>query len=188
MRTSRDGGPPLSQASSGYRWNILLLLASSQVIAYIDRVNFAVVGPQLISIHHYTPGQVGCLLSVFNWAYTLSLFVARPLTDRLRPARAFPAGVGSWSLATALCGVTQSFAPLAFLRACVGVGESLMIPSGFSPPQAWHAPCSSDGVSQHKETPMAAYLMAVFAASLAAASALTLIYTVNHFDPPQSRS
>jgi hypothetical protein len=54
--------------------------------------------------------------------------------------------------------------------------------------QAWHAPCSTDGVSQHKETPMAAYLMAVFAASFAAASALTLIYTVNHFDPPQSQS
>ena len=35
---------------------------------------------------------------------------------------------------------------------------------------------------------MAAYLMAVFAASLAAASALTLIYTVNHCDPPQLRS
>ncbi len=35
---------------------------------------------------------------------------------------------------------------------------------------------------------MAAYLMAVFAASFAAASGLTLIYTVNHFDPPQSRS
>ena len=131
MTTSRDGArSPVSQASSGYRWNILLLLASSQVIAYIDRVNFAVVGPQLISIHQYTPGQVGLLLSVFNWAYTLSLLAAGPLTDRLRPARAFPAGVGSWSLATALCSVTQSFTPLAFLRACVGVGESLMIPSG----------------------------------------------------------
>lgn len=35
---------------------------------------------------------------------------------------------------------------------------------------------------------MAAYVMAVFAASFAAASALTLIYTVNHFDPPPSRS
>jgi hypothetical protein len=35
---------------------------------------------------------------------------------------------------------------------------------------------------------MAAYLVAAFAMALAAASALTLIYTVNHFDPPQSRS
>lgn len=117
-------------ASSGYRWNILLLLASAQVIAFIDRVNFAVVGPQLISVYHYTPGQVGFLLSVFNWAYTLSLLAAGPLTDRIGPPRAFPAGVGSWSLATALCGVTQAFAPLAFLRVCVGVGGSLMIPSG----------------------------------------------------------
>ena len=74
------------------------------------------------------------------------------------------------------------------MDACVmGVpGMALRPPA--SPAQAWHAPCSSDGVSQHKETPMAAYLMAVFAASFAAASALTLIYTVNHFDPPQSRS
>src|SRR5207237_6833080 len=94
----------VSLASSGYRWNILLLLASAQVIAFVDRVNFAVIGPQLISVHHYTPGQVGFLLSVFNWAYTLSLLAAGPLIDRIRPARAFPTGVGSWSLATALCG------------------------------------------------------------------------------------
>jgi MFS family permease len=131
LTTSPDSATfSVSQASPGYRWNILLLLASSQAIAYIDRVNFAVVGPQLISLHHYTPGQVGFLLSVFNWAFTLSLLAAGPVTDRIRPARAFSAGVGSWSLATALCSVTQSFAPLAFLRACVGVGESLMIPSG----------------------------------------------------------
>jgi MFS family permease len=131
LTTARDGArPAVSQAASGYRWNILLLLASAQVIAFVDRVNFAVVGPQLIGVYHYTPGQVGFLLSVFNWAYTLSLLVAGPLTDRIGPARAFPAGVGSWSLATALCGVTQAFAPLALLRACVGVGGSLMIPSG----------------------------------------------------------
>jgi len=76
LTTARDGArPAVSQAASGYRWNILLLLASAQVIAFVDRVNFAVVGPQLIGVYHYTPGQVGFLLSVFNWAYTLSLLV-----------------------------------------------------------------------------------------------------------------
>jgi hypothetical protein len=35
---------------------------------------------------------------------------------------------------------------------------------------------------------MAAYFVAAFAASFAAASGLTLIYAVNHLDPPQSRS
>jgi len=116
--------------SAAYRWNILLLLASSQAIAFIDRVNFAVVGPHLISVYHYTPAQVGVLLSIFNWAFTLSLLAAGPLTDRIRPQRAYLIGVGSWSLATALCSLTTAFAPLAVLRAFVGVGESLMIPSG----------------------------------------------------------
>ena len=113
-----------------YRWNILLLLASSQAIAYIDRVNFAVVGPHLITEYHYTPAEVGVLLSTFNWAFTFSLLAAGPLTDRIRPRRSFPVGVGFWSLATAACSVTRSFVPLAVLRAFVGIGESVMIPSG----------------------------------------------------------
>jgi MFS family permease len=120
----------VNTASAVYRWNILLLLASSQAIAYIDRVNFAVVGPHLITDYGYTPTHVGVLLSIFNWAFTVSLLAAGPLADWIRPRRAFPVGVGAWSLATALCSLSTSFTPLLVFRALVGVGESLMIPSG----------------------------------------------------------
>src|SRR4030095_5555255 len=95
--------PYVNRLSAAYRWNILLLLASSQAIAYIDRVNFAVVGPHLIKVYHYTPAEVGVLLSTFNWAFTISLLAAGPLTDWIRPRRSFPAGVVIWSLATAAC-------------------------------------------------------------------------------------
>src|SRR5262245_48825569 len=108
----------------------MLLLASSQAIAYVDRVNFAVVGPQLIRDDGYTPARVGVLLSIFNWAFTISLLAAGPLTDRIRPRRSFPSGFTALSLATGLCSLSKSFAPLAVFRALVGVGESLMIPSG----------------------------------------------------------
>jgi ACS family D-galactonate transporter-like MFS transporter len=121
---------PRVSVGSAYRVNILLLLAASQAIAYIDRVNFAVVGPQLIRVYHYTPTQVGVLLSVFNWAFTFSLLAAGPLTDLIRPRRSYPLGVGIWSFATALCSLTKSFAPLAAFLALLGIGESLMIPSG----------------------------------------------------------
>jgi MFS family permease len=120
----------MNSTSAFYRWNILLLLASCQVIAYIDRVNFAVVGPHLITNYGYTAAQIGVLLSIFNWAFTVSLVAAGPLVDRIRPYRSFPIGVGGWSLATALCSLTTSFTPLLGFRALVGVGESLMIPSG----------------------------------------------------------
>ena len=120
----------MNRASAAYRWNILLLLASSQAIAYIDRVNFAVVGPQLIKVYHYTPAEVGVLLSIFNWAFTFSLLLAGPFTDWVRPRLSYPLGVGMWSLATALCSLTKSFAPLAVFLAFLGIGESAMIPSG----------------------------------------------------------
>ena len=121
----------LKETSAAYRWNIMLLLAASQAIAYIDRVNLSVAGPEeLIKVQGYTPTDLGFLLSVFNWAFTASLLLAGPFADWARPRLSFPLGVGVWSLATALCSVTTAFAPLAMFRAFVGIGESTMIPSG----------------------------------------------------------
>jgi MFS family permease len=109
----------------------MLLLAASQAIAYIDRVNLSVAGPEeLVRVQGYTPTELGFLLSVFNWAFTASLLLAGPFADWARPRISFPLGVGVWSLATALCSATTSFAPLAMFRVFVGIGESTMIPSG----------------------------------------------------------
>src|SRR5438876_653629 len=121
---------PVKEASAAYRWNIMLLLACSQAIAYIDRVNLSVVGPELVKDHHYSPALLGILFSIFNWAFTLSLLLAGPFTDWVRPRLSYPLGVGTWSLATAMCSLTTSFAPLAAFRALVGIGEASMIPSG----------------------------------------------------------
>lgn len=108
----------------------MLLLASSQAIAFIDRVNLSVVGPELIKTHQYSPALLGLLFSIFNWAFTLSLLVAGPFTDWVRPRISYPLGVATWSLATAMCSLTTVFAPLAAFRALVGIGEASMIPSG----------------------------------------------------------
>jgi MFS transporter, ACS family, D-galactonate transporter len=121
----------MNPASPAYRWNILLLLSYSQAIAYIDRVAFAVVGPaELIKVQHYTPSQLGLLLSIFNWTFTVSLLLAGPFTDWVRPPISYPLGVGFWSAATALCSLTKSFVPLAAFLGLLGIGESAMIPSG----------------------------------------------------------
>ena len=108
----------------------MFLLACSQAIAYIDRVNLSVVGPDLVKNHHYSPALLGVLFSVFNWSFTLSLILAGPFTDWVRPRLSYPLGVVMWSIATVLCGVTSAFAPLALFRTFVGVGEATMIPSG----------------------------------------------------------
>jgi MFS family permease len=120
----------LKEQSVSYRWNIILLLCSLQAIAYVDRVNFSVAGAHLIDTGVFTRGGFGFLQSTFSWAFTGSLLLAGPFTDWTRPRISLPIGIGTWSLATAFCGITTAFWPLAILRGLVGVGESTMIPSG----------------------------------------------------------
>ena len=131
VRSSAAAAPATAGGgSTAYRWNILLLLTCSQALAYLDRINLSVVGPELVRAQRYSPAVLGVLFSVFNWSFTLSLLAAGPFTDRVRARLAFPLGVALWSAATALCGLTTAFVPLVGLRALVGIGEAPMIPSG----------------------------------------------------------
>lgn len=116
--------------SGNYRINILILLALSQAIAFIDRVNLSVVVPRLVKHYHYTPTSAGLLMSIFNFSYLIAILFAGPLTDRIKPKRAYPLALAIWSAATALCGTTVKFVPLAACRVFVGIGEAPMIPSG----------------------------------------------------------
>src|SRR6201992_8639 len=118
------------QALRGYKISLLVLLAASQALSFIDRVNLSVVLPELIKEHAYSAGAAGLLMSVLNWCYVGAIIFAGPLTDRIGAYRAFPGAVAFWSLATALCGLTIQFWPLAVLRALVGIGEAPNIPSG----------------------------------------------------------
>jgi MFS transporter, ACS family, D-galactonate transporter len=118
------------KALSSYKILLLLLLAASQSLSFIDRVNLSVVLPELIKEHAYTPATAGLLMSIVNWFYVGAIILAGPLTDKIGARRAFPGAVALWSLATALCGLTIQFWPLAILRAMVGIGEAPNIPSG----------------------------------------------------------
>ena len=118
------------KALSSYKVSLLLLLAASQSLSFIDRVNLSVVLPELIKQHSYTPATAGALMSILNWFYVGAIILAGPLTDRIGARRAFPGAVALWSAATALCGLTIQFWPLAILRALVGIGEAPNIPSG----------------------------------------------------------
>jgi MFS transporter, ACS family, D-galactonate transporter len=118
------------KALSNYKICLLLLLAASQSLSFIDRVNLSVVLPELIKEHSYTPSSAGLLMSLLNFFYVGAIIFAGPLTDRVGATRTFPLAVAGWSFATALCAVTVQFWPLAALRALVGIGESPNIPAG----------------------------------------------------------
>ncbi len=117
--------------SKRYRINILFLLAASQAIAYLDRVNMSVAAPVLIRNYQWSPATVGVMLSMFNWAYCVSMLFAGPFVDWVRARIAYPLAVSVWSVATVLCGTTVRFAPLMAFRGLVGFGEGPMLGCGY---------------------------------------------------------
>ena len=69
------------KALNGYKVSLLLLLAASQALSFIDRVNLSVVLPELIKEHTYSPATAGFLMSVLNWFYVGAIILAGPLTE-----------------------------------------------------------------------------------------------------------
>lgn len=57
------------QGLRGYKISLLVLLAASQALSFIDRVNLSVVLPELIKEHAYSAGAAGLLMSILNWCY-----------------------------------------------------------------------------------------------------------------------
>jgi MFS transporter, ACS family, D-galactonate transporter len=105
------------------------LLAISVFINFIDRGNLSIAAPMLKDELALSPSKLGLLLSGFFWTYSCAQLPAGWLVDRLNVNWVFAAGFVLWSAATALSGLTHTFAMLFALRLLLGLGESVAFPS-----------------------------------------------------------
>ena len=108
---------------------VLVLLAISVFINYVDRGNLSIAAPMLKDELGISASQLGLLLSAFFWTYACMQFVSGWLVDRLNVYWVFAGGFFLWSLATATTGIVHTFAVLFVLRLLLGMGESVAFPS-----------------------------------------------------------
>lgn len=108
---------------------VLLLLAISGFINYVDRGNLSIAAPMLKSELGISASQLGILLSAFFWTYACLQPFTGWLVDRWNVNWIFAAGFFLWSAATAATGMVHTFAALIMLRLLVGMGESVAYPS-----------------------------------------------------------
>jgi MFS transporter, ACS family, D-galactonate transporter len=108
---------------------VLVLLALSSFINYIDRGNLSIAAPMLKDELAISPLQLGMLLSAFFYTYASLQLFAGWLVDRLNVNWVFAAGFFLWSAATAATGIAHTFAVLFLLRLLLGIGESVSYPS-----------------------------------------------------------
>jgi MFS family permease len=128
MPTSNPAFPALQQTAPAMG-RVIVLLALSVVINYIDRSNLSIAAPLVEKEMHISAAQLGTLLSAFFWTYSLSQILSGWLVDRFDVKGIFALGFFLWSVSTAVTGIAHGFAALLVMRVVLGIGESVSFPS-----------------------------------------------------------
>lgn len=108
---------------------VLILLALSAFINFVDRGNLSAAAPLLRKQLSLSDPQMGILLAAFFWSYAFFQIASGWMVDHLDVKWMLAAGFFVWSVATAATGLAGSFALLLAARLVLGVGESVVYPS-----------------------------------------------------------
>lgn len=110
-------------------WLVVLLVVAG-CVNYMDRSTLAVANHDIASELHFSPAEMGALLSAFAWAYALLQLPVGVLTDRLGPRLMLSVGMTFWSAAQLVSGTVHTFGQFIAARVALGVGESPMFTAG----------------------------------------------------------
>ena len=108
---------------------VLILLALSAFINFVDRGNLSAAAPLLKTELMLSDARLGILLAAFFWSYAFFQIASGWLVDHLDVKWMLAAGFFIWSVATAATGLAGGFALLLTARLVLGVGESVVYPS-----------------------------------------------------------
>jgi ACS family glucarate transporter-like MFS transporter len=117
---------------------ILGLLFTISVVTYIDRVNISVTARQMMPALGLTDQQMGLVFSSFVIGYALFQVPGGWLGDRWGARMVLTIGLIWWSCFTALTAIAATLSlvsllgiigTLALVRFCLGVGESVALPT-----------------------------------------------------------
>ena len=108
---------------------VLILLALSAFINFVDRGNLSAAAPLLKTELMLSDPRLGILLAAFFWSYAFFQIASGWLVDHLDVKWMLAAGFFIWSVATAATGLAGGFALLLAARLVLGVGESVVYPS-----------------------------------------------------------
>ena len=107
---------------------IVVLIALSVLLNYVDRGAIGVAAPIMKSELGLSATGFGIAVSAFFWVYAALCLLVGWLCDRFCVYRLFAAGVAIWALSTALTGFVTGLASLIVLRLFLGLGESITFP------------------------------------------------------------
>src|ERR1700719_2152991 len=112
-------------ASLTYRSYVLVVLVIVSTFNFIDRQIVGILAVPIKAELGLSDSQLGLMGGLaFALFYTLLGIPIARLADRVNRVGIMTAALALWSLMTAMCGLTHSFAQLFLARVGVGVGEA----------------------------------------------------------------
>lgn len=121
-----------AEPTGWYRWYALGLLASINVLNYLDRTIIFQLFEPIKRDLGLTDAQLGWIGSAYVLVFSVAALPFGVLSD-LRSRRAVIAvGIGIWSAFTSFAGLVRTFGQLFVCRAAVGIGEAAFGPASSS--------------------------------------------------------
>jgi MFS family permease len=111
------------------RYWIFVLMFLLATINYVDRIVLSVSSTPIAEEFGISKVELGYLFSSFLWLYIVCLVPMGIIVDKLGTRVVNAAGIGVWSIATALTGLATGFGMLIATRVMMGIGESTTYPA-----------------------------------------------------------
>lgn len=114
-------------------WTFAILLMLANTLSFIDRQIVGLLVEPIKADLHLSDTQIGLLYGLgFTLFYIAAAIPVAQIADRASRKLVVVASIASWSVATALCGLSRSFETFLAARIGVGVGEGGLTPSALS--------------------------------------------------------
>jgi len=116
-----------------YEWYVVVICMLAYVFSFVDRQVLALMIEPIKKDLHLTDTQFSLVHGfAFSLFYAVMGMPLAYLADRFARPRIIATGIALWSLATAACGLSQSFIHMFLARMSVGVGEAALSPGAYS--------------------------------------------------------
>ncbi|QGZ67027.1 MFS transporter [Paraburkholderia acidisoli] len=104
-------------------WWIIALIFVQWVIGYFDKTAISVLAVPIAKAFHFTPTQMGAVLSGFFLGFAAMTPIGGYLADRFGPRLVLGTVMSLWSIFTGMTGLAWSLSSLVVFRALFGLAE-----------------------------------------------------------------